>query len=264
MDYSLLGVSILYDVVLILFLAILYCLCQAWTKEETDQLFDLCERFDLRFVVIADRFSLSRSVEELKNCYYSVSRAILIVRAPFPTDISGHPLVKLFEVPVVILLYSLFQKDMNQSSYLKAVARGLLGLPVGEMKVKANRDESSPYTAMLAAQDVSQRCKPDEAIYLKINNKISGLRMRLDRSDLNLLYNAYEWLLLDAIGGERRLFIRSDELDAAWSIFTPLLKELEAKKIAPDLYLYGSKGSVGAHYLAANYNVRWGDLAGDD
>jgi glucose-6-phosphate 1-dehydrogenase len=28
--------------------------------------------------------------------------------------------------------------------------------------------------------------------------------------------DAYERLLLDAIEGERRLFIRSDELDAAW------------------------------------------------
>nr|GFA50396.1 glucose-6-phosphate 1-dehydrogenase, chloroplastic [Tanacetum cinerariifolium] len=76
--------------------------------------------------------------------------------------------------------------------------------------------------------------------------------------------DAYERLLLDAIEGERRLFIRSDELDAAWSIFTPLLKELESKKIAPELYPYGSRGPVGAHYLAAKYNVRWGDLAGDD
>ncbi|KAI3787479.1 hypothetical protein L1987_41980 [Smallanthus sonchifolius] len=66
----------------------------SWTKEETDQLFDLCERFDLRFVVVADRFPSSRSVEELKNRYYSVSRAILIARAPSPADVSGHPLVK--------------------------------------------------------------------------------------------------------------------------------------------------------------------------
>lgn len=42
-----------------------------WTKEETDQLFDLCERFDLRFIVIADRFPSSRTVEELKERYYS-------------------------------------------------------------------------------------------------------------------------------------------------------------------------------------------------
>ena len=29
----------------------------------------------------------------------------------------------------------------------------------GGMKVKADRDESSPYAAMLAAQDVSEMCK---------------------------------------------------------------------------------------------------------
>ncbi|KAL2935844.1 SWR1-complex protein 4 [Bienertia sinuspersici] len=65
-----------------------------WTKEETDTLFDLCERFDLRFVIIADRFPSSRTVEELKDRYYSVSRAILTARAPSPADVSGHPLVK--------------------------------------------------------------------------------------------------------------------------------------------------------------------------
>jgi len=30
---------------------------------------------------------------------------------------------------------------------------------LGGMKVKADRDESSPYAAMLAAQDVATRCK---------------------------------------------------------------------------------------------------------
>lgn len=29
---------------------------QDWTKQETDLLFDLCERFQMRFIVIADRF----------------------------------------------------------------------------------------------------------------------------------------------------------------------------------------------------------------
>lgn len=66
----------------------------AWTKEETDQLFDLCERFDLRFVVIADRFPSSKTVEELKDRYYGASRAILTARATSPGDVSGHPIVK--------------------------------------------------------------------------------------------------------------------------------------------------------------------------
>lgn len=76
--------------------------------------------------------------------------------------------------------------------------------------------------------------------------------------------DAYERLLLDAIEGERRLFIRSDELDAAWSLFTPVLKELEERKKIPEYYPYGSRGPVGAHYLAARYNVKWGDLGVDE
>ncbi|KFK28285.1 hypothetical protein AALP_AA8G496500 [Arabis alpina] len=120
-----------------------------------------------------------------------------------------------------------------------------------------------------ATNELVIRVQPDEGIYLRVNNKVPGLGMRLDRSDLNLLYrsrypreipDAYERLLLDAIEGERRLFIRSDELNAAWDLFTPALKELEEKKIEPELYPYGSRGPVGAHYLASKYNVRWGDL----
>ncbi|KAF3776797.1 SWR1-complex protein 4 [Nymphaea thermarum] len=65
-----------------------------WTKEETDQLFDLCDQFDLRFIVVADRFPTSRSVEELKSRYYAVSRALVIAKAPNAGDVSGHPLVK--------------------------------------------------------------------------------------------------------------------------------------------------------------------------
>ncbi|KAE8766925.1 glucose-6-phosphate 1-dehydrogenase, chloroplastic-like [Hordeum vulgare] len=124
----------------------------------------------------------------------------------------------------------------------------------------------------MATNELVLRVQPDEAIYLKINNKVPGLGMRLDSSNLNLFYSeryqreipdAYERLLLDAMEGERRLFIRSDELDAAWAIFTPVLRELEDKRVAPELYPYGSRGPVGAHYLAANYNVRWGDISSD-
>ncbi|KAF8118148.1 hypothetical protein N665_0006s0141 [Sinapis alba] len=123
-----------------------------------------------------------------------------------------------------------------------------------------------------ATNELVIRVQPDEAIYLKINNKVPGLGMRLDRSNLNLLYSAryskeipdaYERLLLDAIEGERRLFIRSDELDAAWSLFTPLLKEIEEKKRIPEYYPYGSRGPVGAHYLAAKHKVQWGDMSLD-
>ncbi|KAK3184549.1 hypothetical protein Dsin_031835 [Dipteronia sinensis] len=111
---------------------------------------------------------------------------------------------------------------------------------------------------------------PDEAMYLKINSKVPGLGLRLDQTDLNLLYisrctpggipDAYESKLLDTIEGDRRSFVRGDELDAAYEVFTPLLKELARKKVALELYSCGSSGpAAGVHYLAAKHNVHYRD-----
>ena len=61
--------------------------------------------------------------------------------------------------------------------------------------------------------------------------------------------------------GDKRLFIRNDELEAAWKLFTPLLQHIEKTRMVPELYPYGSRGPIGAHYLGAKHNVRWGDSA---
>jgi len=54
-----------------------------WTKEETDVLMKLCARFDLRWVVVADRYNTHplakgalRSVEDVKYRYYEVTRLL--------------------------------------------------------------------------------------------------------------------------------------------------------------------------------------------
>ena len=44
----------------------------------------------------------------------------------------------------------------------------------GGMKVKADRDESSPYAAMLAAQDVALRCKELGITALHIKIRATG------------------------------------------------------------------------------------------
>lgn len=53
---------------------------EAWTREETDYLFELCKTYDLRFFIIHDRWDLSRfenaktrSIDELKDRYYKVT-----------------------------------------------------------------------------------------------------------------------------------------------------------------------------------------------
>ena len=60
-----------------------------WTKQETDHLWELCRRFDLRFVVVHDRFGSDRTIEELKNRYYSVAKKVLEARQIF-----DHPILK--------------------------------------------------------------------------------------------------------------------------------------------------------------------------
>lgn len=80
-----------------------------WSREETDYLFELCERFDLRFTVIADRWdfttaaaagaagaavSTQRSVEDLKERYYSISRKLLMAREGNEALIANQTLVK--------------------------------------------------------------------------------------------------------------------------------------------------------------------------
>jgi len=53
-----------------------YLVTSGWTREETDHLMDLAKRFDLRFIVMQDRWDREtysvRSVEDLKERYYSI------------------------------------------------------------------------------------------------------------------------------------------------------------------------------------------------
>lgn len=51
-----------------------------WTKDETDYLIEMCESYDLRFIVIADRYEWpgkERSIEDLKSRYYTIARRLL-------------------------------------------------------------------------------------------------------------------------------------------------------------------------------------------
>jgi glucose-6-phosphate 1-dehydrogenase len=117
-----------------------------------------------------------------------------------------------------------------------------------------------------AANELVIRVQPDESIYFRIVNKVPGLGMKLDARSLDLQYkaafdqeipDAYESLLMDVLRGEKSLFIRSDELAAAWDIFTPVLHEIEEKRMSPELYEFGSRGPAGASALAGRYGVTW-------
>jgi glucose-6-phosphate 1-dehydrogenase len=95
------------------------------------------------------------------------------------------------------------------------------------------------------------RVQPDEAVYLKMCSKKPGLSNSLDQIELDITYKdrfdvrlpeAYERLIFDVIRGDHNLFVRKDELAAAWDIFTPALHHLENNKVKPIVYPFGSRG----------------------
>lgn len=83
-----------------------------------------------------------------------------------------------------------------------------------------------------------------------MNSKLPGLSMQTVVTELDLTYRrrfsdlkipeAYESLILDALKGDHSNFVRDDELDASWKIFSPLLHYLDDnKEIIPMEYPYG-------------------------
>ncbi|XP_035699904.1 DNA methyltransferase 1-associated protein 1-like [Branchiostoma floridae] len=59
---------------------------EGWTRPETDHLFGLCRKFDLRWFVIHDRYDhdqfKKRSIEDLKERYYNICSKLTKIRAP--------------------------------------------------------------------------------------------------------------------------------------------------------------------------------------
>ena len=103
------------------------------------------------------------------------------------------------------------------------------------------------------------RIQPDEAIALRVVNKVPDLGMRLSQAELELPYasafgddipEAYECLLLDVLEGDKSLFIRSDELEAAWDVVTPVLHEMDDSGIQPVPYAFGAMGPEGIQAMA--------------
>eukprot|EP00842_Homolaphlyctis_polyrhiza_P001825 jgi/Hompol1/2643/HPOL_000482-RA len=104
----------------------------------------------------------------------------------------------------------------------------------------------------IARNELVIRVQPQEAVYMKFMNKQPGLSSDPTISELDVTYHkrysdvkipdAYESLILDVLKGDKSNFVRDDELDAAWKIFTPLLHKIETEKIKPEPYTFGTRG----------------------
>src|SRR5438477_8963204 len=111
------------------------------------------------------------------------------------------------------------------------------------------------------------RIQPDEGISLRMQAKIPGTSLRIEPVKMDFHYGtsfgkpspeAYERLLLDAMGGDATLFARRDEVEEAWSFIDPIEEAWQTQKDKA-LYFYsaGSWGPDEADELLARDGRAW-------
>ena len=125
------------------------------------------------------------------------------------------------------------------------------------------RDVTSGIFQNIPRNELVIRVQPNESVYIKMNSKLPGLSMQTVQTELDLTYRrrfsdlkipeAYESLILDALKGDHSNFVRNDELDASWRVFTPLLHYLDSNSnVVPMEYPYGESSSNVGDVQSAN------------
>ena len=108
--------------------------------------------------------------------------------------------------------------------------------------------------------------QPEEELKLYLMAKAPGDLMVLKPVYLNLDFSeqftsrpmdAYERLLMDVIRGQLTLFMRRDELDAAWRWIEPIMHGWEAGGEKPKAYTAGSWGPAASSALVARDGSAW-------
>lgn len=119
---------------------------------------------------------------------------------------------------------------------------------------------------------LSIRLQPDEGLRLHIMTKDpgpGGLRGRETSLDMSFsegqgegwrMPDAYERLLMDVVRGNQTLFMRGDEVEAAWKWIDPIIETWETSGRKPELYDSGSTGPMGAVEMIARDYRRWREV----
>ncbi|XP_058798899.1 glucose-6-phosphate 1-dehydrogenase-like isoform X3 [Phymastichus coffea] len=102
------------------------------------------------------------------------------------------------------------------------------------------------------------------ALETKIASKVPGYSNDVENISIDVNFSKlhpgiqipkpYETLIRDVFKGSQSNFARADELLEAWRIFTPILHEIEEKKIRPIEYKFGSDGPLQADEMEKKNN----------
>jgi glucose-6-phosphate 1-dehydrogenase len=108
--------------------------------------------------------------------------------------------------------------------------------------------------------------QPDEGISLCFGAKVPGPDLFVRQVKMDFRYGtsfavpspeAYERLLLDALGGDSTLFTRRDEVEAQWTFITEILEAWKEAGSAPFPYAAGTWGPPEADVLLDGLEGEW-------
>lgn len=124
-----------------------------------------------------------------------------------------------------------------------------------------------PATDMMEPNLLALRVQPEEGIAIRFGSKVPGQAINIHPVKMDFRYGssfgveppeAYERLQLDCMLGDATLFIRADEVEAAWSLITPIIKGWQAAPPA-DMPNYdaGTWGPASADEFIARDGRAW-------
>ncbi|HKC36133.1 MAG TPA: glucose-6-phosphate dehydrogenase [Chitinophagaceae bacterium] len=115
--------------------------------------------------------------------------------------------------------------------------------------------------------------QPEMSIRLQVQGKRPGLEMLLNTVDMVFDYKttyssytqeAYETLLLDAMQGDQTLFMRGDQVEAAWELLMPVIHAWMKPSLSFPNYSAASWGPELAEALIAADGFHWLSLPMND
>ena len=131
-----------------------------WNYEQTCYLWDLIKRYELRFIVIMDRFDEEkygeRTVESLKDRYYSVARIILENR-------------KMFDHPIIKSGYN-YEQEMKRRIYLEKTMN------------KSFADLREENNLLEMAENLNKKMEKNEKFEDAIHQKLKELKIQTSSS----------------------------------------------------------------------------------
>ena len=113
---------------------------------------------------------------------------------------------------------------------------------------------------------LSIRIQPDEGFALGISSKVPGPRARVYPVNMDFHYGttfggstpeAYERLLLDVMAGDATLFMRRDQVEAAWRWVMPILERWQSDGRPLSTYQAGEWGPAEAEALIHREGRAW-------